>query len=48
MIEIPRKKYKEDVISASRARILLAEKDYEALREYVPDTTLKYIADVRQ
>ncbi len=43
--EIPRKTQGEEVISASRVRKLLAEKDFEAIAELVPETTLKYLKE---
>ncbi len=45
-IEIPRKKTDDDdVISASTVRRLLAEKKYEQLEKYLPETTINYIRE---
>lgn len=43
VIEIPRKKFGKDVISASKVRKLLAENAYAALEGYVPETTMKFL-----
>lgn len=44
--EIPRLKVDEDnVISASKVRKLLAEKNYDELKKYVPDTTFEYLME---
>ena len=47
LVEIPRKTQRvngvETVISASTVRKLLAEKEYAALSELVPDTTYDYL-----
>ena len=41
--EIPRKEAAAGPISANRVRALLAEKQFEALRDLVPQTTLEYL-----
>lgn len=40
---IPRKKLEGEVISASRVRKLLEEKDFDAIAGMVPETTLEYL-----
>lgn len=45
VIEIPRKRCGEEIISASKVRKLLRERDYNALGKYVPSTTMKYFAN---
>ncbi len=42
-IVIPRREFGNQVISASRVRALLAEKDFEAIKDLVPDTTYQYL-----
>lgn len=43
LIEIPRKEYGESVISASRVRKLLEEKNYQEVKKLVPKTTYDYL-----
>lgn len=40
---IPRKEFNGAVISASRVRNLLSQKDFKGIAEIVPETTLKYL-----
>jgi|GEM_PF-2354977 len=40
---IPRKEFGDKVISASRVRALLKEKNFDAISKIVPETTLKYL-----
>ncbi|WP_029233429.1 adenylyltransferase/cytidyltransferase family protein [Butyrivibrio sp. VCB2006] len=50
-VEIPRKTVEtgtDVVISASRVRKLIEEKDYEGVKKIVPETTYRYLADVLQ
>lgn len=42
-VEIPRKEIKDQVISASRVRKCLKEKDFEQIKELVPKTTYDYL-----
>lgn len=42
-IEIPRKSVEDSVISASKVRELLAKKDFDSIRKYVPESTLAFI-----
>lgn len=42
-VEIPRVKVEDKVISASRVRQLLQEKNWEEIQKYVPETTLRYL-----
>jgi len=42
-MEIPRKQFAGEVISASRVRKLLATKDFDAIATIVPKTTLDYL-----
>lgn len=42
-IEIPRLEANGNVISASQVRELCKNKDFDALKEFVPETTLKYL-----
>lgn len=44
-IEIERKKDDENVISASRVRKYLKEKQFEKIKQLVPDTTYKYLKE---
>ncbi|MCI8308029.1 MAG: adenylyltransferase/cytidyltransferase family protein [Lachnospiraceae bacterium] len=44
-VEIPRKKSGEDVISASRVRTLLENKDFENIRPLVPDPVFQYLME---
>lgn len=44
-VEIPRKKQDETVISASRVRKLLGEKNFDEISMMVPNTTLEYLKD---
>lgn len=44
-VEIPRKEQGNAVISASRVRKLLDEKDFKAISQIVPQTTLTYLID---
>ncbi|MCR4745045.1 MAG: [citrate (pro-3S)-lyase] ligase [Lachnospiraceae bacterium] len=43
LIEIPRKKYKDQIISASKVRELIKEKNYDLVRSLVPESTFSYI-----
>ena len=43
VIEIPRKMIGNEIISATKVRNLLLEKEYNLLKKYVPETTLKYL-----
>lgn len=43
VIEIPRKKSGDDIISATVVRRLYREKDWNALTAYLPDSTLAYL-----
>lgn len=45
VIEIPRKRYGDEIISASRVRKLLETKQFDVLKKYVPQSTLKYLID---
>ena len=40
VIEIPRKKFGNEFISATKVRKLLKEKDYNSLKNYLPETTI--------
>ncbi len=42
---IPRKEFGGKVISASRVRALLKEKDFDSIKELVPETTLNYLIE---
>jgi [citrate (pro-3S)-lyase] ligase len=42
-IEIPRRKSGSQVISASRVRALLIQKDFDAIKSLVPDSTYRYL-----
>lgn len=42
---IPRKEFDGKVISASRVRALLKEKDFDSIKELVPETTLNYLIE---
>jgi [citrate (pro-3S)-lyase] ligase len=42
-VEIPRKKYGNQVISASRVRKLLEDKNFNEIKNIVPETTLEYL-----
>ena len=44
-IEIPRKEFNGEVISASRVRNLLKDKKFNDIKKIVPETTLKYLED---
>lgn len=44
-IEIKRKEDSENVISASRVRKYLKDKNFEKIKEIVPDTTYKYLKE---
>lgn len=44
-MEIPRKEEEGEVISASRVRRLLKEKNWEEIRKMVPDCTYEYLLD---
>ena len=44
-VEIPRKRSNDEVISASRVRKLLEERDFSAVKELVPDSTFKYLIE---
>ena len=46
LVEIPRKESGNAVISASRVRKLLGEKDYAGVKAIVPKTTYDYLIDV--
>jgi [citrate (pro-3S)-lyase] ligase len=46
-IEIPRLEIGGQAVSAGRIRKLLAEKNYEAVRELVPPTTMDYLLSMR-
>ncbi|MBB6480208.1 [citrate (pro-3S)-lyase] ligase [Spirochaeta isovalerica] len=43
LIVVKRKEQDDDVISASRVRKLIAEDDFDAISEIVPQTTLQYL-----
>lgn len=43
VLEIPRKKIGEDVISATKVRKLLKEKEWEQLKKFVPETTMNIL-----
>lgn len=45
VIEIPRKKCGEDVISASKVRRLLDARNYALLEKYIPETTMSYVVN---
>ncbi len=45
-VEIPRKESGNSVISASRVRKCLEQKDYEGVKEMVPETTFMYLTEV--
>jgi len=42
---IPRKESGGSVISASRVRALLEEKDFDAIKKIVPNTTFSYLVE---
>ena len=44
-IEIPRKSFDGEVISAKRVRNLLKEKNFDEISHLVPESTLKYLKD---
>lgn len=44
-VEIPRKQSNDEVISASRVRKLLEERDFAAIKELVPESTFKYLVE---
>lgn len=44
-VEIPRKKFGEDVISASYVRTLLEKKDFESIRPLVPAPVFDYLVE---
>lgn len=46
-IEIPRKKYESNYISASIVRKLIKDKAYEALVNYIPESTYKYLQKIK-
>lgn len=43
VVEIPRKKFGKEFISATKVRKLLKEKNYNLLKHYIPETTMKYL-----
>ncbi len=43
VIEIPRKKIDNEIISATKVRELLKKENYDLLEKYVPKTTIKYL-----
>lgn len=43
VIEVPRKKINNEIISATRVRELLKEERYDLLEKYLPKTTIKYL-----
>ena len=43
VIEIPRKKYSDEIISATKVRQFINEKNMEKLLCYVPDSTMACI-----
>ena len=43
VIEIPRKKIGDEFISATKVRKLLKEGNYNLLKNYIPETTMKYL-----
>lgn len=45
VIEIPRKKYKSEIISATKVRKLMKDGRDSSLQQYVPDTTMKYMLE---
>lgn len=45
VIEIPRKTTGDQVISASKVRAYLRDKNFEAIKEIVPSTTYEYLLD---
>ncbi len=45
LIEVPRLETKGTPISASKVRKLIKENEFEALKEYLPKTTLEYIKE---
>lgn len=46
LIEIPRKKFDGEVISASRVRALIENVEFEKIKCIVPTTTYEYIRDM--
>ena len=44
-VEIPRKIENQEVISASRVRALLAQRDFERIKHLVPEVTYRYLAE---
>lgn len=46
-VEIPRKRSNDEVISASRVRKLLEERDFSAIKELVPESTFKYLMGIK-
>lgn len=43
VIEIPRKKFHDEIISATKVRSIMETGKYTLLQHYVPDSTVKYI-----
>ena len=43
VVEIPRKKWNGEVISATKVRELMKTGEYRMLKNYVPDSTIKYL-----
>ena len=43
VFEIPRKKYNDEVISATKVRKLMETGELNLLQSYVPESTLKYL-----
>lgn len=46
VIEIPRKKFSNSFISATKVREILKEKDYNLLKNYLPETTMQKINEI--
>ena len=44
-VEIPRIKHQADYISASKVRALLDERKFDRVRDYVPETTWRFLQD---
>ena len=44
-VEIPRKTTGDNIISASRVRQLLQDRNWDEIKKYVPETTLRYLEE---
>ena len=48
VVEIPRLKVENNVISATKVRELYGKKEFGGMKKYVPDTTLNYLVETLQ